>query len=120
MVIINTQLHEDIPDFLHPFLDEATATTVTKTKKGKVLIPPSLVSFKNIPFDIPASLALTLKRPFNERFLVMENSCYLRDLAPTFACANCGNKFWNEDSELTDTTLITSNQVYKAKGMCRS
>ena len=83
--IINTQLDEDIPDFLHPFLDEATATAVSKTRKGKVL-----VWCHSKRYHLTSQPHL-LKRPFNERFLVMENTCYLRDVAPTINCANCGN-----------------------------
>ena len=120
---LHVLLHEqedDLPPALEAF---QKLLSNSQSRKSRVILPPTCISSKQIPFDLPASLRTILQKPLQERFSVTESDG-ISHLIPDCGgaekkhCSVCKLCVWEDEVHIeSELYILLPNKTVPAKGM---
>ena len=106
---------EDIPSTLLPFAILLRSKEVVSTSPDANIPQLSHRSWRNIPFNLPESLSHVLCLPYTDRFSLVDGVAQLTP-ANTSSCCKCSLSAWSGAALHYHATIVTFNQLFKAKG----
>ena len=107
---------EDVLSALLPFATLLQSRGLVPTLSDTPTFQPSHRSRRNIPFNLPDYLSNVLCVSYADRFRLVDGVAQLTPNDLESICCNCSQSAWGNAVFDYDATIVTSNQLFKAKG----